>query len=124
MLAVAEINPNLILVAVITGIFGVLQVITSRKTDRKIERVHGEVKTNHGRRAGEYLEDIPKVLNTQAVMTGRLDDLAAKVDNVERQVEVLEGKMDEHTHSDDRRFTQMVETQERTIGAISDLKSA
>lgn len=124
MLAVAELNPTLILVAIITGIFGVLQVVTSRKTDRKIEQVHGEVKTNHGRRAGEYLEDIPKVLNTQAVMTGRLDDLAAKVDGVERQVEALDKKLDEHTHSDDRRFETMVDNQERTLGAISDLKSS
>lgn len=35
---------------------------SNRKTRRAVEDVHAEVRTNNGKRAGEYIEDVPTVL--------------------------------------------------------------
>lgn len=121
MLAVTELDPNVILVAFIGGLFGIWQVFANRKTRDKIEQVHGEVRTNHGRRAGDYLEDISKVLNSQAVMTGRLDDLSAKVKHLDDRVDHLDRKIDMHTDDDARRFQQSYDQQDKIIDGLSKL---
>lgn len=62
----AEANPNIILpalfsafVGAMVAIPGIIAVLRSNKRTRESsERVHDEVRTNHGMRAGEYIEMI------------------------------------------------------------------
>jgi hypothetical protein len=64
--------------------------IYAARVGRSVKAVHEEVRTNHGKRAGEYLEMVPDMMKLLAEHTvqdadqfgqiaKRLDDLDAKV---------------------------------------------
>lgn len=62
--ASAPANPNILVPAILTSIPVIIAAITglvvtlrsNRKNRKATEAVHDEIRTNHGKRAGEYLE--------------------------------------------------------------------
>lgn len=86
-----------IIVALI-GLIGLIASVTipvvmGRRTQTKVDAVHAEVKTNHGLRAGEYMEMVAEVLAEARTH-------AAKVTQVEAMVTDLSQQWADHTISD------------------------
>jgi tetrahydromethanopterin S-methyltransferase subunit G len=44
--------------AIILGVCGIVAAVQGRKQSKKIEAVHEEVRTNHGRRLGQRVEEL------------------------------------------------------------------
>lgn len=76
-----------ILSAVILAIAGIVVALVQQvRTQRKVSEVHDALKTNHGKRPGEYLE-----------MVG---DLAEQVTRLDRKVDTVAGTLADHTVAD------------------------
>lgn len=46
----------------------------SRSTEAKVDNLHADMATNHGRRPGEYLEMLPMVIDSQLRFDRRLTE--------------------------------------------------
>ena len=105
MLAVTEFDPNTILVALI-GLLGIW--LTARNTRKKVEQVHAEVRTNHGKRQGERIEEMGDAIVTISAAQKRMvaEVTEMKVDQgLQRgMVEALGASLMRHNAEDERRF--------------------
>lgn len=83
-------------VAVVAGVFGVWNI---RETRRGTSAVHDEVKTNHGLRAGEYLERVADLGVSMEVLTAEVRALGQRMATREQ--------LDSHTE-EDHAFQRMI----------------
>lgn len=88
-----------ILSAVILAIAGIVVALVQQvRTQRKVSEVHDALKTNHGKRPGEYLE-----------MVGELSEQVAKID---RGLSAVACTVADHTLADEVNFQVIRERQE------------
>lgn len=77
-LVAGEFDIDIVLVALI-GLLGIIIPIwmnrKANETQRKVDDLHAEVRTNHGKRAGEYIESIPEILEALQTADGRITTL-------------------------------------------------
>lgn len=105
MFATAEFDPNALLVAVI-GLGGIW--LTARSTRKKVEKVHAEVRTNHGKRQGQRIEEMDDTLSAlrsaQKTLVSRIAEMNADQSLQRGMVEALGTQLRAHNADDERRF--------------------
>jgi hypothetical protein len=104
------IDPTPVIAAVIIGVFGLIGVYFQHRTTRRVEQMHDALKTNHGKRPGEYLE-----------LVGELDE---KVDRLERAVGVVAATVADHTVADESNFAQLRTNQEHMAVSLGETAQA
>lgn len=109
MLAIVDIDPTPILVAIL----GTTASIYAATGARRTKKIHDEVRTNHGLRAGEYLEKLGPLLNEQVVQRSQLDSLIVGQADMRGKLDAHTKTLGEHTKDDTVRFTALEESSVR-----------
>ena len=102
-----EIVAALITAAATCFVAAVPLYLTLRKTHKSVQTVHQEITTNHGKRAGEYIEMIPHVLAEQARVRY---ELKADEAHHDERFDTIERVLDDHRADDDDHFDQIQKT--------------
>lgn len=109
-----------VLGTIITGVFALIVTWMQVTNRRATERVHAELKTNDGRRAGDYIEQASRsvaMLHVEHAMTRAMVEALATKAVTSEQIATLATReqLDEHTVQD-------LEFQDKVTEALSLVK--